>query len=266
MKSSYAIILGALLLLLQNTLPAFSPYEAYLQSGQPRQVGLLAILEEDKGDAFKEALASVMEDDCQTRMAKDGISNLSAYSREIGGRAWVVLHFVVDGKTDYLDAARRFAECTPESAALSNLITPPERAGRFGTRWLQMEWINYIRGKDVDRPATSRLMIVTTILPDKEEEYRTLHQTVWPGVVDQVARSNSRDLCIFLASVDELLVEFLYVEYVGEDQAADEAMSQSDAINHRWWKLTDACQQGLPGVDGNWTLMDPFRPGEATDE
>ena len=59
---------------------------------------------------------------------------------------------------------------------------------------------------------------------------------------------------------------FLYVEYVGNDQKADDAMSQSDAINHRWWKLTDACQQGLPGVDGNWTLMDTLEAELTTDE
>ena len=120
-----------------------------------------------------------------------------------------------------------------------------------------MEWINYIRGRDVDSPAASNLMIVTTVLPEKEQEYRSLHQTVWPGVVDQVTRSNNRDLCIFLTEINGLLVEFLYLEYVGDAPEADEAMSQSDAINHRWWKLTDACQQGLPGVEGNWVLMQP---------
>ena len=199
MKNNYSIILGVMLLLLQNQLLAFSPYEAFLHSGQPRQVGLLAILEEDNVPAFKDALASVMEDDCQSSLADNGISNLSAYSRKIGDRTWVVLHFILDGSRDYLGAAERFATAAPETMELSQVITPPQRAKRFGTRWLQMEWINYIRGKDVAGPAASRLMIVTTILPDKEEEYRTLHQTVWPGVVDQVARSNSRALCIFLA-------------------------------------------------------------------
>lgn len=77
------------------------------------------------------------------------------------------------------------------------------------------------------------------------------------AAIDQIVRSNNRDLCIFLATVDGVLAEFLYLEYVGDDAAQDGSMSLSDAINHRWWKLTDACQQALPGVTVNWTPMQP---------
>ncbi|MEX0331822.1 MAG: L-rhamnose mutarotase [Puniceicoccaceae bacterium] len=266
MKNNTTLLLCAFLLLFQNILLAFSPYESFLQSGKPRQVGLLAIVEEEKMASFKETLEAIHTGNCRDHLADAGITNLSAYSREIGGQTWIVLHFTLAGNVDYLDAAQLFESATPGTKALSGLIKSPERAARFQTRWLQMEWINYIRGKEVAHPAKSRLMIVTTILPEKEEEYRTLHQTVWPGVVDQVARSNSRDLCIFLADIDDLLVEFLYVEYVGTDQKADDDMSQTDAINHRWWKLTDACQKGLPGVDGNWTLMEPVIAEDKTDE
>ena len=88
------------------------------------------------------------------------------------------------------------------------------------------------------------------------KEYRTLHQTVWPGVVDQVARSNNRNLSIFLVELGADLVEFLYVEYVGDDQVRDDAMSKADPVNIRWWKHTGACQKPLPGTNDTWDMMD----------
>ncbi len=236
---------------------AFSPYENYLASGKPRQVGLIARVHPDRLQDLPEAFAKLQSADEKAAQAKAGIRNLSAFTREIGDQTWLVLHFVQDGNRPYLGAARDFEGATPGTRGLGELVIPHERARRFGSRWLQMEWINYIRGRDISIPARSRLMIVTTVIPEKEQEYRSLHQTVWPGVVDQVVRGNLRDLCVFMTGIDDLLVEFLYLEYVGDDQAKDDARNNSDIINQRWWKLTDACQRGLPGVDGNWVSMDP---------
>jgi len=235
---------------------AFSPYENFLASGKPRQVGLIAQVQPDHVQDVPEAIAMLQSADEKAAQAKAGFRNLSAYTREINDKTWLVLHFVQDGNRPYLGAAKDFEMATPGTRALGELIIPHERALRFGCRWLQMEWINYIRGRDISIPAKSKLMIVTTVIPEKEQEYRSLHQTVWPGVVDQVVRGNLRDLCVFMTGIDDLLVEFLYLEYVGDDQAADDAMNNTDIINKRWWKLTDACQRGLPGVDGNWVLMD----------
>jgi len=242
-----------------GSLHAFSPYENFLASGKPRQVGLIARVTPEKVEALPGALETFLSMEEQVALVRAGIRNVSAFTRTIGEKTWLVVHFVQDGNRPYLEAAKTFEEASPGAMALTALIEPHERAGRFGSKWLQMEWINYIRGRDVAGPAKSRLMIVTTVLPEKEAAYRSLHQTVWPGVVDQVVRSNNRDLCVFMTGIDDLLVEFLYLEYVGEDQPADDAMSQSDVINHRWWKLTDACQKGLPGVEGNWVLMDPVK-------
>jgi len=259
MKNRILSIFLTATLLVAIPASAFSPYENLIRSGQPRQVGLLAQIQPGQAEALKAAMQAISTPREQEQLAKVGITNLAGFTRTIGEATWLVLHFTQCGKQDYLSAATQFESASEQSAALTALVDPHPQADRYGTRWLQMEWINYIRGKDVGGPATSNLMIVTTIKPEKEMEYRSLHQTVWPGVVDQVARSNNRDLCIFLAGIDGLLVEFLYREYVGDQPEKDEAMSQSDAINHRWWKLTDACQQGLPGVDGNWVLMDPVK-------
>ena len=256
MKSKPPLLRILLLLAFVPVSHGFSPYENFLQSGNPRQVGLLAKVPDKNREAFEKWLRKLAEPPEKKALRKAGISNLSAYRRQIGADSWAVLHFRLEAEQAYLEAASRFEGASAATSALSGLIDPHPRAERFGTRWLQMEWINYIRGKDVPGEPTSRLMIVTTVLPEKEMEYRTLHQTVWPGVVDQVIRSQNRDLCIFLAEIEGLLVEFLYVEYVGTDQEKDDRMSQTDALNHRWWKLTDACQKGLPSVEGNWVPME----------
>ncbi|MBT3192186.1 MAG: L-rhamnose mutarotase [Verrucomicrobia bacterium] len=103
--------------------------------------------------------------------------------------------------------------------------------------------------------------MVTRIRPEKEQEYRTLHQTVWPGVVDQMVRGNFRNFSVFLVELGDEIYEFFYVEYVGSDSAADGEMNNADPVNQRWWKYTDACQLPLPGASGPWLMMDKIIPG-----
>ena len=123
-----------------------------------------------------------------------------------------------------------------------------------------MEWINFIRGAGIEGQPTSTTMLATSVIPEKEREYRTLHQTVWPGVVDQAIRGKIRHLNIYLVELDDQLVEFLYLEYMGKNQQADDIANKADPINQRWWKLTDACQRPFSDVtDGIWTTMRPVR-------
>ncbi|MCC5805557.1 MAG: L-rhamnose mutarotase [Opitutales bacterium] len=242
-------------------LRAFSPYENYLHSGRTTHVGLLAQAAEGREAELLDALRALGERENTESLSRAGIESVSAFHREIGGAMWAVVYFAYEGGRDYLSAAKAFEQAAPAVEHLAEWTVPHPRAERHGTHWLQMEWINYIRGRDVPAPPKDRLMIVTTLKPEKEQKYRTLHQTVWPGVVDQLMRSNNRNLSIFLATLGDELVEFLYLEYVGDDREADEAMSQSDEINQRWWQLTDACQKPLPGVDGIWDLMTPVGGG-----
>jgi L-rhamnose mutarotase len=263
MTRTASMIRLALLLLCLAPAWGFSPYENYLLSGKPTHVGLLAKVKDGHKAELFDGLRALGGEDNVARLARAGLTDLGAWHREIGGATWVVVYFSQAGGRDYLDAARAFEAAAPAARELALWTEPHPRATRMGTHWLQMEWINFVRGRDLPGPPRSRLMIVTTIRPDKEQEYRSLHQTVWPGVVDQLARGNNRNLSIFLAAIDDLLVEFLYLEYVGDAPEEDEAMSQTDEINRRWWRLTDACQAPLPGVQGIWDLMTPVREDAA---
>lgn len=237
---------------------AFSPYENYLLTDRETHVGLVAAIPEGRLDAFREMFRESSATPAITReLKKAGIRSAQAFTRNIEGGQYAVIYFAYDGKADYLGAAKAFEDAT-RSLDWPSVTEPHPRAESYGRHWLQMEWINFIRGLDVDREPTSSLMIGTTVIPEKEAEYRTLHQTTWPGVVDQVKRGNSRNLTIFLVELDDLLVEFLYVEYMGDDQARDQAAERASPVNQRWWKLTDACQRPFPDVgEGIWTLMNP---------
>jgi L-rhamnose mutarotase len=118
-----------------------------------------------------------------------------------------------------------------------------------------MEWINYIRGLNVDREPTQILSMVTTIKPEKESQYRSLHQTVWPGVVDQMIRGSNRNFSIFLVEINDKLYEFFYLEYMGTDSEKDDRMNREDPVNQRWWAQTGPCQQPLDGETEIWVPL-----------
>lgn len=236
---------------------AFSPYENYLETDRETHVGLIAAIADDQLDAFETAFQATTKKPVARELKKAGIRDAHAFTRNIEGTNYAVIHFAYDGSADYLGAAEAFEKSTV-SIGWSELIEPHPRAVRYGRDWLQMEWINFIHGFDVAREPTNRVMIGCRIRPEKEAEYRTLHQTVWPGVVDQAVRGKIRNLNIFLVELGDDLVEFLYLEYMGSDQAADDAANQADPINQRWWKLTDACQMPFPDVEeGIWASLDP---------
>jgi len=94
-----------------------------------------------------------------------------------------------------------------------------------------------------------RYAAIIRLRPEKETEYRALHAAAWPGVLSMIKRANISNYSIFLR--DGLL--FSYLEYTGDDYAADTAVMAADAVTREWWALTDPCQQPVDGADeGEW--------------
>ena len=232
----------------------FSPYEEYLQSGRQTHVAVLASVKSGKGDVLRGGLQALEAKRATKAFKKVKISEISSYSFDYKSNTWVMVYFDYDGD-EYLKATEAF-ESVSQVKALDQLITPHPRAERYGTHWLQMEWINYIKGSHKKGPAVNKFAMVTIIKPEKEKEYRLLHQTVWPGVVDQMVRGNNRDFSIFVAEIGDEIFEMFHVDYVGSDAKKDAKMDQTDPFNIRWWKHTDACQKPLPGCDGIWLMME----------
>ena len=94
-----------------------------------------------------------------------------------------------------------------------------------------------------------RYASVIRLRPEHEEPYRHLHNAVWPEVLAALKRAHVQNYSIFLR--DGLL--FSYLEYTGEDYAADMAAIGEDEATRRWWELTDPCQQPVDSAaEGQW--------------
>ncbi len=250
MKKLYSIVF--MLMIGSSDVSAFSPYENYLLSGKPTYVGLIARARTGQEEMVSQQLSTLCSQKEEDKFKLAGISNPAVFKKVIQKNTWYLIYFQFSGEKQYLTAAQTFEAISPE---LKNLILPHPRAVQYGCCWLQMEWINYIRGLNVDRKPTEVLSMVTTIKPEKESQYRSLHQTVWPGVVDQMIRGNNRNFSIFLVEIEDQLYEFFYLEYMGSRPEKDNQMNREDPVNQRWWAQTDPCQQPLPGEKNIWTPL-----------
>ncbi len=234
---------------------AFSPYENYILNAKVKRAALIASVKPGQEAAMDNALKALSDKKESKALKKKDITNLSCYKKKLSGKTWVMIYFDYSGD-DYLQAAKDFESAGEVIETLNKSIVPHPRAKRYGTTWLQMEWICYIRGSLSEEETKNAFSMVTTIKPQNEKEYRLLHQSVWPGVVDQMTRGNNRHFSIFLVEIDKTIYEFFYLEYVGIDSKKDGEMSSTDPANIRWWKLTDPCQTPLPGTKDIWSMMD----------
>ncbi len=82
-------------------------------------------------------------------------------------------------------------------------------------------------------------------------EYERIHADPRPEVNAAIRRANLRNYSIYRHG--DLL--FAYVEYVGEDFAADMARMAEDPAVNAWWKITDPMQEPFPDREpGSWWL------------
>ena len=90
---------------------------------------------------------------------------------------------------------------------------------------------------------------VAQVKPDRYDEYKRLHADVWPDVLKMITACNLRNYSIY--HKDGWL--FTYVEYVGEDFAADMARMAADPTTLEWWALVVPMFEGgdpnIPGGD-----------------
>ncbi|MCC5806271.1 MAG: L-rhamnose mutarotase [Opitutales bacterium] len=89
---------------------------------------------------------------------------------------------------------------------------------------------------------------------EKLEEYKRLHAAVWPDVLAMIRRCNIRNYSIYLRKLpDGKHYLFSYMEYTGEDFAADMATMAADPKTQEWWAVCKPCQDPLPDrPEGEW--------------
>ncbi len=93
------------------------------------------------------------------------------------------------------------------------------------------------------QPKVTRYGWVIGVKADKLDHYKRLHADCWPGVLKQIRDCNIRNYSIYCHKMDnDEYYLFSYLEYVGDDFAADMERMAADATTQRWWKETDPCQ------------------------
>jgi len=90
---------------------------------------------------------------------------------------------------------------------------------------------------------------VIRIRPEKIDEYKKLHSSVWPEIKALIAECHMMNYSIFLK--DDLL--FAYFEYTGTDFKSDMRKMAENPVNKKWWALCDPCQQPFETrAEGEW--------------
>jgi L-rhamnose mutarotase len=95
---------------------------------------------------------------------------------------------------------------------------------------------------------------VIGLKPEAIEEYKKLHAAVWPEVLKMIKEAKICNYSIYLKELNpgEYYL-FSYLEYNGNDFAADMAKMAADATTKRWWTFTDPCQQPIrTAKQGEW--------------
>jgi L-rhamnose mutarotase len=94
---------------------------------------------------------------------------------------------------------------------------------------------------------------------EKIDEYKKLHEAVWPAVLKTIADCHIRNYSIYLRKLDDgRHYLFAYFEYHGSDYAADMAKMAADPATQRWWSICMPLQQPLQGLASEewWAPME----------
>ena len=99
-----------------------------------------------------------------------------------------------------------------------------------------------------------RYGMVLALHSDRVEEYKRLHASVWPGVLDTIRECNIRNYSIYLRMLDDgQHYLFSYFEHTGDDFAADMAKMAADPTTQKWWDCCKPCQKPIKNrTPGEW--------------
>ena len=94
-----------------------------------------------------------------------------------------------------------------------------------------------------------RYGMVIKVRPEKLEEYKKLHSSVWPEVLDMIKQCNIHNYSIY--HKDGYL--FSYFEYEGQDFQADMQKMAADPMTQKWWDVCKPLQEPLDTrAEGRW--------------
>mgnify|MGYP003653530062 CR=1 FL=1 len=235
-----------------------SPYENRLHTENFRRIGLFAQVKSGHETTVSTLTSEEPSTEFREAWQAAGLTNVVVSSLATDNGLLLFTYLEYHGVSAE-EAAANVSQA-PWFRNLADHIVPHPRTAT-GACWMPMETINII-GPTVPLPPSpnpvQKIGMVTQLEPSTELTYRTLHQTNWPGVVDQMTRSNRRYWVTFLIELGEALWLFTYTEYIGENMAADNAAMAKDPVTQRWWKHTQPCLKPISDEPGSWTTMRPL--------
>ncbi|KAH7890040.1 hypothetical protein F5I97DRAFT_1849786 [Phlebopus sp. FC_14] len=102
---------------------------------------------------------------------------------------------------------------------------------------------SYILTKAFTMPKAKRICQIIKLKPDRVEEYKEIHASVWPGVLAALARHHIIDYSINHYPPLQLLIATF--KYTGDDYEKDMKALGEDEETQRWWKVTDGMQESF---------------------
>lgn len=221
-----------------------SPYENRLNLEDFRRIGLIACVKPGQSSALETAIKRLSGSSDPFKETAS-IRNLNIFRRVIGKSELLFVYFETS-ELDQEKAIGVFSASSPLLNEIENNLEP----------WTRAEFMNVIAvDTEPNRNMGKQSGLVSELVPERELSYRSLHQTNWPGVIDQMRRSNYRNWTTFLTEWKGALLLFTYVEYIGEDQAADDAAMGIDPVTLRWWSHTQPCIRSVDSGGSAWSKM-----------
>jgi len=91
--------------------------------------------------------------------------------------------------------------------------------------------------------------MVIKLKPERVEEYKRLHASVWPEVLSMISKCNISNYSIYVK--DNFL--FSYFEYTGSDYESDMSKMAADPVTQEWWAVCKPCQEPVRNhEEGEW--------------
>ena len=82
-----------------------------------------------------------------------------------------------------------------------------------------------------------RFILYAEVIPEKREEYITLHKNAWSEIYDIIAECNFHNYSISIRG-NSL---YTYYEYTGVDYDADKAKMDNHPVMKKWHTYTKPC-------------------------
>ena len=234
-----------------------SPYESRLDTENYRRIALIAGIDEESMDQLK-GLLSGRPDSLSSELSAVGIHHLHFYVIRLDLGSFLFVYF----ETDCLDQEKAAQQLKGSSAwwhDVESCLRSHPRAVPADAPWQRAELINTIATNTArERMIGKPIGLMAGVHEESELWYRTLHQTNWPGVIDQMRRSQYQNWTTFLLDWGDALLLFTHFEYLGSDRTADDALMAADPVTQRWWKHTEPCLYSLVGDESSWVALDTY--------